>query len=94
MALQHTSNITSIEQEPALKSSKASGEPAGLYLSKTGKVGVVIRAGGGGRFSYIGEWGAGSGHSEEAMRKFLQGMLRGRRGVRVEIAFAGVGVQS
>ena len=84
MALQHTSNITSIEQEPAQKSSKASSETVGLYLTKTGKVGVVIREWSRGRFSYIGEWGAGSGHSEEAMRGFLQDMVRGRRGVGVE----------
>lgn len=90
MTLQH--NIPSIEQqqEPAQKSSKASGEIVGRYLTKTGKVGVLIRACAGGRFRYIGEWGAGSGHSEDTMRGFLQGMLRGRRGVQVDVVFAGV----
>lgn len=67
-------------------------EVAGKYLTKSGKVGVIIYRSHsrhhGMVFSYTGEWGAGSGISAKDMRDQVDEWLRQKRGVQIIIPFA------
>ena len=68
-------------------------ETCGEYLTRSGKIGATITrttaADGRVTYSYIGEWGAGSGHPIETMRNIVFGWnLRAKRtGSRASIAF-------
>ncbi len=62
------------------------------YLTQSGKVGATVTrtTGADGRvtYSYIGTWGAGSGHDLATMRNVVFGWsLRFKRGVTARIVF-------
>jgi hypothetical protein len=87
MHTQQNNNSNSHEQQPAQESSEATVR--GLYMTKTGKVGVEIRESASGRFRYMGAWGAGGGLSRRDMGASLRAMLGHRRGYVVKVAFVG-----
>lgn len=57
------------------------------YLTQSGADGVVIQLDEKGRYSYIGKWGAGSGHSYEEMVKELNSMLRAHPRHSIKLCF-------
>lgn len=80
------------DQEPALASSKAWGrgdDVVGLYLTKSGRVAVEVRAMKGGRFRYTGAWGAGGGLSLDTMQTNFRGWFRHHKGWTAVVPFAG-----
>jgi hypothetical protein len=66
-------------------------ELAGEYHTRTGKVGAEIHrsVGRDGRatYSYIGEWGAGSGLSATDMQREVRDWLERKRGIQTITAF-------
>jgi hypothetical protein len=68
-------------------------EPCGEYLTRSGKVGAKIKRSrwddGRISYSYIGEWGAGSGLNEKDMRAEVQSWLERKRGIQIVTPFCG-----
>ena len=63
----------------------------GEYHTRTGKVGALIHCSMSDRgttYSYIGAWGAGSGHSAADMRKEIAYWRANKRGMREVIPFS------
>lgn len=61
-------------------------EVVARYLTKSGKVGLEVKRFSPTNYSYIGEWGAGSGFSLAEARRRVQFALDHRKGWRLEYA--------
>jgi hypothetical protein len=68
----------------------------GEFLTRTGKIGATIRclrSGDRVTYSYIGAWGAGSGHPASYMRTLVADWRANKRGMRETIPFTEGGAQ-